>query len=268
MNTESGKLHPVCVQHKQLVLRMQGGPVETAAKVVKTGEQFPEGVNYAQRTPAGRRSYTPLFGDRREDECDQLASVVCQTDHLERCLIFILANGNEEMAQFIEALLLDGHILRNGWEQHIPPRQGVAHRQVCEESVSSKQAVLEEDAAVADVAGRPDCVIITEWLWDEGVGEISPLDKSTGERGGRVGRLGGHEDTFVVDDAEEGRRVAFAEATEERALGDDAVEGGAGEGGASERRRCGQAEEYLLQVHIRKGQERGLCRTFGDWRRR
>lgn len=106
-------------------------------------------------------------------------------------------------------------------------------------------------------------------LGDEGVGEIGGVEERAREPGGRVGRLGGAEAArVVVDEAEEGRRVALAEAAEEGALGDDAAEGGAGGGDAGERIRGGQAEEDLLQdlvQEVRRRRDHGRrCGEEGD----
>lgn len=65
-------------------------------------------------------------------------------------------------------------------------------------------------------------------LGDEGVGEISGVGEGAGERSGGMGSLGGVEACTFVGEPEERRRVEFAEAAEEGAVGDDAAEAGGG----------------------------------------
>ena len=59
-------------------------------------------------------------------------------------------------------------------------------------------------------------------------------------------RFGGVE-SFVVEEAEEGRGVELAEAPEEGAVGDEAAEGDAGGGGADEVLWGGKAEDDFHQ---------------------
>ena len=86
--------------------------------------------------------------------------------------------------------------------------------------------VMDEDAAVSGVTRDP--VFPTAAFGEEGVGEIGSVVEGAGEWGRRVGRLHGVEAFFVAYESEERRRVPFAVAAEEGAVGDDAVESGAG----------------------------------------
>uniref|UniRef100_M8BV85 Uncharacterized protein n=1 Tax=Aegilops tauschii TaxID=37682 RepID=M8BV85_AEGTA len=195
------------------------------------------GTVCAQRTPAGRCSYTPLPSNGREDERDNLGSVVRHAYHPEGRLILMVTDRGEDWRQFSRASFLGGHVvIGHGRQQHVAPRQGVAHGEGGFEGPPRDPAV-EEDAAVADVAGMPGAEPPLLGLGHEGVGEVGGVEEGGGGPRGGVRRLGGVEGAApVVDEAEEGRRVELAEAAEEGAVGDDAAEGGAGGGRARERR--------------------------------
>jgi hypothetical protein len=176
--------------------------------------------------------------ERREDKGDQVGFTVCKAYYLERCLLLIIDSGSEDGHDFKGMLFREysQQVLRYGRKQLVAPGQWIAHREVTE-SVPRWAVLLEKDAAVADVARYPAPLVR---LGDEGVGEIGGVGKGTSKRGGRVRRLGGVE-SIIVDETEERRRVAFAEAAEEGALGDDAAETGAGGRGACKRGRGRQA---------------------------
>ena len=167
---------------------------------------------------------------------------------------------------------MDGgeEVVGNGRQQLVPPEQGVAHDELREVDAPiahhAHRAALEEDAAVADVAGVPQVPIPSggrEVVEGEAVGGAGD-----GARGGGVGvgRLGGLEARgHGLDEAEEERRVEGAVPAEERGVGDEAAEGGARGGGASEVRGAGDPEEDLLQeVDGECGRPPGRRRGLGE----
>uniref|UniRef100_A0A8R7VA78 Uncharacterized protein n=1 Tax=Triticum urartu TaxID=4572 RepID=A0A8R7VA78_TRIUA len=138
---------------------------------------------------------------------------------------------------------------------------------------------IEEDAAVADIAGAPAGAFPVVFLGarrdvvgrrrndgrDEG--EIGGGGgEGAGERGGGVRRLGGVE-SARVHEAEEGRAMQRAEAAAKGAAFDDPAEGGAGGGGAGERVWGGQADEDLLQELVGNGRQRRRGHGGGAGRR-
>ena len=133
---------------------------------------------------------------------------------------------------------------------------GVAHRQFREDTcVSITEGMLrtsfEEDAAATDVLDDP----VASRAGEEGEGEVGGKGGGAGFRRGEVRRLGGVEDlACVLEEAEQGRGVELAVPPEEGAVGGDAAEGDAGDGGACEVGWRGQPEEDIPQEVVRDRQ--------------
>jgi len=195
-------------------------------------------------------------------------------NHSERCFILLFSRWNKEGLERWKILLLnmDGgeEVVGNGRQQPVPPEQGVAHDEFREVDAPiahhAHRAALEEDAAVADVAGVPQVPIPSggrEVVEGEAVGGAGD-----GTRGGGVGvgRLGGLEARgHGLDEAEEERRVEGAVPAEEGGVGDEAAEGGARGGGAGEVRGAGDPEEDLLQEVVGEcGRPPGRRRGLGE----
>jgi len=173
--------------------------------------------------------------ERGEDERDEAVLIGAQAYHFEGHLVLIIASGSEEGHKFNRAIFgVTSKVLRWERKQPVAPGQWIAHDEAAGFS-PAWPVHLEKDAAVADVAWSP---VPPFGLGDEGVGEIGGFGKGTSKRCGGVGRLGGVESgggdegvvgLSFVEESKERRRVAFAEAAEEGALGDDAVETGRGD---------------------------------------